>query len=893
MAQMQKSLAGQKVAAYVRIAQQSKGFWTFIVVSLATLFLLTTFPVFPMILSLLLSAGCGFIATKKPPVGMILNGILGFVAVSYQAPAMAMMYLLFLALLMFEVFENWILIAAAEIIVFAPFAFGSLPFMFVFSVFGLAAASFYLGSRKSLFLSVPAIFIMLLFSAMWNTPVDSLPLYLSQYQRIPELTPNLAEPGIGEFPAAIGEALGNLLSVEAIDNLGLAIGTVMDTMVKIIFMDSGLIQIAGWAAILFAMCVVSGALKKRNQTLSSLVLLALIPIYFFSTIASERIFAIELPVAVVIAVAALAGMEYKEMDIARESAIGRKKRMKAYGKFGMADMGLRSSETLKDVGGYEDVKQELRESVIVPLEKKEIAYAYGIKPPGGILLFGPPGTGKTMLMRALAKELEYNFVEVRCSQILSQWYGESEKNIAEVFSKARENAPTILFFDEIDAIGKKRGTGGMDDVGPRVLTAMLQEMDGAVKSKESVIVVGTTNIPSKLDRALLRPGRFDKIIYMPLPNQNARKEIFRVSMKGLPTADDVDLDALARKTNRFSGADIKNVVVEAKRLAAREARKSGMVVPIDQEHLMEVIEGVKPSTSLSQLELYERFRLDFERRIGKREEEKKKKRAKGVRWGDVAGLEDVKNAFLESIELPLLHEDEMKEIGVKPSKGILLFGPPGTGKTLIVKAAANELNASFQSVSGADIMKKGYTKAAEVVKEVFNRGRENSPAIIFVDEIETFAPARGRSMGSEITGQFLTEMDGVKGSKGVVVVGATNRPAVLDTAILRPGRFDKLYYVPPPDEEGRAEIFKIHLGKFAENINLKKLASKTEGFTGADIAAICQSAKMDALKQKISGKEPKVDTKMLLGIIKKRRPSVTRPMLAEYEKFLEEYGERR
>jgi transitional endoplasmic reticulum ATPase len=426
-----------------------------------------------------------------------------------------------------------------------------------------------------------------------------------------------------------------------------------------------------------------------------------------------------------------------------------------------------------------------------------------------------------------------------------------------------------------------------------VLSELLQQIDGARKTNATVMVIGATNLPNQLDPALLRPGRLDKIIYMHLPGPEARRAILNVHLRGLPVAEDVDIDRIIKKTERFSGADLKNIVVEAKRLAAEEAAKQGVVVPLNMHHFVRIINNVKPSTALAQLELYEKFRLDYERRSGIEkivEEESAKERK--VSWGDVAGLDKVKEALLEAIQLPLLHEEEMKAYGVKPSKGILLFGPPGTGKTLIVRAASNELKASFQALSGAEIMKKGYTQAVSVIKETFNRARENTPAIIFVDEIETFAPARGAGGSSEIIGQFLTEMDGIRGMGGVVVIGATNKPKLMDAAIMRPGRFDKIFYIPPPDEEGRAKIFKIHLGKFAGNVNLEMLSNFTQGFTGADIASICQSAKMEALKSKIAGNPRPVTTESLMRIINTRRPSVTQSLLDEYNRFLEAYGER-
>jgi len=311
-------------------------------------------------------------------------------------------------------------------------------------------------------------------------------------------------------------------------------------------------------------------------------------------------------------------------------------------------------------------------------------------------------------------------------------------------------------------------------------------------------------------------------------------------------------------------------------------------------HFLAVLRQIKPSTGLAQLDDYERFRMDFERRVGAaapKEEEAAKETA--VRWEDVAGLDDVKKALLEAIELPLLHEAEMKEFKVRPSKGILLFGPPGTGKTLIARAAANELKASFQTLSAAELMKKGYTQAVGVVKETFERARENAPGIIFVDEIETFAPARGMGGSSEILGQFLSEMDGIKSQKGVVVLAATNKPTIMDPAIMRPGRFDRIFYIPPPDAKGRADMFRIHLGKFAEGVDLDLLAGMTGGFSGADIAEVCQTAKMNSLRAKLEGKPQKLTTGMVADVIKKRRPSITPAMLGEYERFMEAYGERR
>ncbi len=892
----QKSLQEQKVAALVAQAQKSETFWSAILIFLATLFLLGTFQFYPIILVLVLAAGCAALATKQPAYALLAGLIIALPAVAYQSPVLAWPFLLLSSILMFEAFTDWKILAVLEILILAPFIFSGLPFAGLISILGMGMGAMYFGSKKSLAISLSSVAMILLFSSIWLMENSAyLPLNMDLY-----------EPGkdyllIGKGPVGFGnlfqEFIGAIGGIFSFQSIGKAWDSVMWTTGNFQILavyDSLLLQLISWAIVLFLAGYLPGHVRKRPQTTGALALLLLIPLYFLIWTIYGYGIRIEFIAGVILSTAVLVVMEQYKVVISRESEIKRSERMKAYGKFGMSDISLGSAEkSMDDVGGYEDVKKELRNAIMLPLQRKEIAYTYGIKPPSGILLFGPPGTGKTMLMRALSKELKYNFIEVRCSQILSQWYGESEKNVAEVFSNARKASPSVLFFDEIDSVATKRMSDSLDKVGPRVLSTLLQEMDGAGKSKEVVMVVGATNRPDELDPALMRPGRFDKIIYMHLPDIEARKEIFRVSMAGLPVAGDIDLEALAEKTKRFSGADIRNVVVEAKRMAAEKAADTGKIVPIGMEELLEVIGSVKPSTGLAQLDMYERFRLDFERSMGAGKMEKKKKEEAAIGWQDVAGLDQVKDALLESIELPLLHEAEMKEFKVKPSKGILLFGPPGTGKTLIVKAAAAELRASFQTISGAEIMQKGFMQAGGVIKEVFNRARENPPAIIFVDEIETVAPARGLGASAEVVGQFLTEMDGVTGMKGVVVIAATNRPQMMDPAILRPGRFDKIFYIPPPDATVREQIFRIHLDRFAEGVDIEHLASITEGFSGADIAEVCRNVKLKALRSKISGKISKISTEMIEKVIKTRRPSITPALLGEYDRFLHEYGERK
>ncbi|MGC8899098.1 MAG: AAA family ATPase [Candidatus Micrarchaeia archaeon] len=875
--------------AYAHKLRENEAFWNAFLVFLGALGILSVAPFYPPYIIPFLAIIAGAIAYKKPPLGVIFSTFLALFSFSYQSTVFGWIFLLILAFVLFEAWEYWGILAALQILVFLPFAPFPISLLGGFIYLGMALAALYFGSRKSIAIATGSILVVLLLSSIWQVQNAAyFPIKSGIYLTNEDLQVSKPPFDMLTIFSGFGIATGNLFDFATALRLNSALSVVSTNLIRILFMDSGIAQLLTWATVLYVISFLPGRVKAKNIELLSCLLLLLVPIIYYPLyILSGVEFRIEMAIYVVASVLLIAFTESMGFRFSKELELIKKEQMKIYGKFGLQELTLSKGEKgLEDVGGYEDVKSELKEAILTPLQKAEVAYAYGLKPPKGVLFFGPPGTGKTMLMRALAKEIDYPFFYVKSSEIMSKWYGESEKNITEIFDIARKHSPCILFFDEIDWIGKKRDARARE--GPEVLSIFLMELDG-FRTEKPVIVIGATNVPNLLDPALLRPGRFDKIIYMPVPDLEARKSIFKVHTKGLPLAQDVDFEKLAKMTERFTGADIANIVAEAKKIAAKEAMEKNVIIPIRMEHFSDVIRETKPSVSLAMLEEHERFKLDFERSMGKKIERKEVE--KKVKFADVADLDDVKNALREAVEMPLLHPELLEEFEVKPVSGILLFGPPGTGKTYIVKAAANEFNVPMLFISGAELMERGPSQAVEVIKETFNRARENAPAVIFIDEVETVAPAREGV--SPIMGQLLQEMDGIRKTKNVVVIGATNLPQLLDRALLRPGRFDKIIYIAPPNSEVREEIFRIHLGNFAKMFNLAKLAEAAKDYSGADIASVCQEVKLTLAKKKLEGKTPSMTTAEVVKIIESRMPSINKDMLYVYKKFIEEYGERK
>ncbi len=536
--------------------------------------------------------------------------------------------------------------------------------------------------------------------------------------------------------------------------------------------------------------------------------------------------------------------------------------------------------TWEDIGDLEEAKQKIREIVELPMKHPELFKHLGIEPPKGILLYGPPGTGKTLLAKALANEIGAYFTAINGPEIMSKFYGESEERLRQIFREAEENAPAIIFIDEIDSIAPRREevTG---EVEKRVVAQLLALMDG-LKERGKVVVIGATNRPEALDPALRRPGRFDREIEIPPPDKRARREILAVHTRNMPLDEDVDLDKIADMTHGYTGADLAALVKEAAMSALRRFIKEGKIdlsQPIPAEKLREL--KVKMSDFL---EAMKHVQPTLIREVFVEVPE--------VRWSDIGGLEDVKQQLREAVEWPMKHPEVLEKMGIEAPKGILLFGPPGCGKTLLAKAVATESGANFIAVRGPEILSKWVGESEKAIRQIFRRARQVSPAVVFFDEIDSIAPARGSRFDSGVTdrivNQLLTELDGIEPLRKVVVIAATNRPDIIDPALLRPGRFDRLIYVPPPDFKARLEIFKVHTRKMplASDVNLEELARKTEGYSGADIAAVCREAALIALREEF--KVRPVEMRHFLEALKHVPPSLSREDIEMYERMARE-----
>ncbi len=531
-----------------------------------------------------------------------------------------------------------------------------------------------------------------------------------------------------------------------------------------------------------------------------------------------------------------------------------------------------------DVGGMAETIRQLREMVELPLRYPELFTRLGVDPPKGVLLHGPPGTGKTRLARAVANESDASFFTINGPEIMGSAYGESERRLREVFEEAAKASPSIVFIDEIDSIAPKRGQV-QGEAEKRLVAQLLTLMDG-LQTRSNVVVIAATNRPEAIDEALRRPGRFDREIVIGVPDEKARREILGIHTRGMPLAEGVDLDELARTTHGFVGADLaalaREAAIETVRRLIPQLDLEAQTIPADvlaamsvtRDDFLEALKRVQPSAMREVMV-----------------------QVPNVGWDDVGGLDEAQLKLREGVELPLRNPEAFRRLGIRPARGFLLYGPPGTGKTLLAKAVAKEAEANFISIKSSDLLSKWYGESEQQISRLFARARQVAPCVIFIDEIDSLVPARGSGQGepqvtARVVNTILAEMDGMEELNSIVVIGATNRPALVDPALLRPGRFDELVYVGTPDAAGREHILRIHTAKMplAGDVDLTAIARETDRFTGADLEDVVRRAGLVAIRQH-GEKVKKVTAADFAAALEDSRATVTEAMEEEYLKM--------
>ena len=539
--------------------------------------------------------------------------------------------------------------------------------------------------------------------------------------------------------------------------------------------------------------------------------------------------------------------------------------------------GRRADVTYDDIGGLGTTVDQVREMVELPLRYPELFQRLGVDPPKGVLLYGPPGTGKTRLARAVANESHAAFFSIAGPEIMGSAYGESEKRLREIFEQAAAEAPSIIFIDEIDSIAPKRGqTSG--EAEKRLVAQLLTLMDG-LEPRQNTVIIAATNRPEAIDEALRRPGRFDREIVIGVPDERGRREILGIHTRGMPLGDKVDLDEFARQTYGFVGADLAALAREAAIEAIRR-----IMPQLDLE------EKTIPPEVLDALAV---TREDFQQAIKRVQPSAMREvmvQAPNVGWADVGGLDEARERLREGVELPLKEPDAFRRLGIRPAKGFLLYGPPGTGKTLLAKAVAREAQANFIATKSSDLLSKWYGESEQQITRLFARARQVSPCVIFIDELDSLVPARGGGLGEpqvteRVVNTILAEMDGLEELQSVVVIGATNRPNLIDPALLRPGRFDELIYVTVPDEKGRRRILEIHTSAMplGPDVDLDRLARRTPRFSGADLEDLVRRAGLTALRLNLGAAQ--VSAADFDKALEETRASVTEEMEQDYQQI--------
>jgi transitional endoplasmic reticulum ATPase len=576
------------------------------------------------------------------------------------------------------------------------------------------------------------------------------------------------------------------------------------------------------------------------------------------------------------------GFIYSVVDTAPKGVV----KITDFTQFDIKEKPVKESETIsrvayEDIGGLEEVVRKVREMIELPMRHPELFRKLGIQPPKGVLLYGPPGCGKTLLAKAVANETNAHIITVNAPEIMSKFVGEAEERIRQIFKEAEEHAPSIIFIDEIDSIAPKREEV-VGEVERRVVAQLLALMDG-MEARGNVIVIAATNRVHSIDEALRRPGRFDREVEIGVPDKKGRKEILQIHTRGMPLAKDVDLEKFAAITHGFVGADLAAL---AKESAMKALRRYLPEINLEEETI--------PQKVLEKLEVN---KTDFNNGLKDVQPSALREVAievPNVKWKDIGALQNVKDELNKVVEWPLKYPDAFKKMGVKAPRGIMLYGPSGCGKTMLAKAVANEADANFISIKGPEVLSKWVGESERGIRKIFRRARQVSPVIVFFDEIDSLATLRGRSssdsgVSERVVNQLLTELDGMEDLKEVIIVAATNRPDLVDPSLLRPGRIDKMIYVGAPDEKAREEILKVHVKDvpLEKKISLKELAHKSKGFSGADLAGLVREAVMIALKEN-KMKPTTVKLAHFEKALKKIKPTIAPETSDAYKDFQEE-----
>eukprot|EP00002_Diphylleia_rotans_P034388 TRINITY_DN7375_c0_g1_i7.p1 TRINITY_DN7375_c0_g1~~TRINITY_DN7375_c0_g1_i7.p1 ORF type:complete len:640 (+),score=119.74 TRINITY_DN7375_c0_g1_i7:611-2530(+) len=519
--------------------------------------------------------------------------------------------------------------------------------------------------------------------------------------------------------------------------------------------------------------------------------------------------------------------------------------------------------SFEDIGGLGDAIQSVREIIELPLLKPHLFDGYGITPPKGVLLYGPSGTGKTMIAKAIAAHTNASFFVVNGPEIIGKFYGESESKLRELFQTASRSAPSVIFFDEIDAIAPKREQG-VREADSRVVATLLTLLDG-IDQNQKVVVIAATNRPEAIDIALRRPGRFDREVEIGIPNEKARLDILSRVFKNMPhTLTEDQVQDIASKTHGYVGADLASLAKEAAFRAIRES-DSEVIVPVSYKHLLNCLTSIRPSAMRE-------VAIDIPK----------------VRWDDIGGQADVRQRLKEAVEWPLKYPEAFQRMGIRPPKGVLLYGPPGCSKTMMAKAIATESGLNFIAIKGPELFSKWVGDSEKAVRDVFRKARAASPSIVFFDEIDALTVERGSGAGTvadRVLSQLLNELDGISPLSNVTVIAATNRPDIIDKAIMRPGRIDRILYVAPPSSMARLEILRISLRKtpVCGDVDLDVICSKMHGFSGAEVTSVCREAAMSALEESLDAKE--VEMRHFENALSRVRPAIDEGMLRYFEEY--------